>query len=190
MSSQSNPAARNLICSCTSSCVWKTFRACCRSRPTVDSTRSSAVRRAPVRSYQLARATTAANPANEHIMNVRGERIVQNHPISAKASPSLLGRGIRTYNTTTPIRMSANSARHQVTQMQVGFAKAIPTYDALPGTGRSRIRQGEDSAGRRDPAQHVCTQRHQRRRGDLRGNRARDQHRPAERAAQPLQPAD
>jgi hypothetical protein len=53
----------------------------------------------------------------------------------------------------------------------------------------SRIRQGEDGAGHRDATQHVFAQRHQRR-GDLGGDRARDQHRPAERPAQPLQPAE
>src|ERR1700693_2470981 len=53
-----------------------------------------------------------------------------------------------------------------MTGFGVGFAKAIPTYDVLPAASRSRIRQGEDGAGRRDAAQQVFAQRHQRR-GDL-----------------------
>ena len=85
--------------------------------------------------------------------------------------------------------------------MQVVFAVANPTLagfasprrsqptDVLPGTSRSRIRQGEDGARRRDAAQPVFAQRRQRR-GGLGGDRARDQHRPAERPAQPLQPPD
>ena len=40
-------------------------------------------------------------------------------------------------------------------------------------TSGSRIRQGEDGAGRGDAAQHVFAQRHQRR-GGLGGDRARD----------------
>lgn len=98
MSCQSNPAARNLICSCTSSCVWKTFRACCRRRLTVDLTWSSAACRAPLRSYQLARATTAARLANDNTMNVRDERIVQTYPRSSQSSSVLLGRGIWIHN--------------------------------------------------------------------------------------------
>jgi len=34
---------------------------------------------------------------------------------------------------------------------QVGFPKAIPTYDVLPATSRSGIRQGEDGAGAARP---------------------------------------
>jgi hypothetical protein len=45
-----------------------------------------------------------------------------------------------------------------ITEFGVGFAKAIPTYDILPATSRSRIRQGEDGAGCRDAAQHVFAQ--------------------------------
>jgi hypothetical protein len=66
--------------------------------------------------------------------------------------------------------------------MQVEFAVASPTYDVLPAMGRSRIWQGEDSARRRNAAQHVFAQRHQRH-SDLGGDRARDQRRSAERPA-------
>jgi hypothetical protein len=56
----------------------------------------------------------------------------------------------------------------------------------IPGVQRwERIRQSEDGAGCRDAAQHVFTQRHQRR-GGLGGDGTRDQHRSAERPAQPL----
>ena len=69
------------------------------------------------------------------------------------------------------------------------LAKAIPTCDARSATRRSRLRQGEDGAGRGNAAQEMFAERNQCR-CRLSGNCAGDQHTAAERAAQTFESAD
>jgi TetR/AcrR family transcriptional repressor of nem operon len=101
-------------------------------------------------------------------------------------------RTSRTSGVIASTRASAPSREKAFATAARGVQNAVRQDIGLataPHSSRSSIRQREDGAGCGDTAQRVFAERHQRR-GGLGGDGTRDQHRPAERPAQPLQPAD